>query len=221
MKILMPVKSVSVRCKDKNFREFGVTSLYERAVDKYLPHAPLFVDFDGVVEDLEELEGLTIYPRHESHIGPDVSMNNIICRFLDTYVEDSNEIVCQLHVTSPFLEYSTIKRALNSLRASGDKYDSCFAVSTETSRVWDYNRLTQQIFPVNHNPIQKPSTQLTKPLYIENSAFYLFTKDSFGKAGGRIGMNPMLFDIQKLEALDIDTEDDFGFCSSILEGESL
>ena len=51
-------------------------------------------------------------------------------------------------------------------------------------------------------------TQDLPPVYEENSNLYLFTADQIA-AGRRIGDRPILFEIDPLEAVDIDEEADF------------
>ena len=47
-------------------------------------------------------------------------------------------------------------------------------------------------------------------MYEENSNFYIFSKKSFEKAGKkRIGLKPQIFEVNKLEAVDIDEPEDF------------
>ena len=59
-------------------------------------------------------------------------------------------------------------------------------------------------------------TQDLKPLYEENSNFYIFSKESFIKSGGkRIGLNPYMFEIDKIEAIDIDEPQDFMIAEAI------
>ena len=44
----------------------------------------------------------------------------------------------------------------------------------------------------------------------ENSCVYIFSKESFRRAGNRrIGLKPFMYEINKLEAIDIDEEEDF------------
>ena len=55
----------------------------------------------------------------------------------------------------------------------------------------------------------KAVEQLLPPVYEENSCVYIFTKDILHERKHRIGENPLLFEIDSNEALDIDTELDF------------
>ncbi len=71
-------------------------------------------------------------------------------------------------------------------------------------RIWD-----QLARAVNHNPDILLRTQDLPPIYEENSSLYLFTRNSFERAGNRIGERPLMFDMDRLEAVDIDEEIDF------------
>jgi CMP-N-acetylneuraminic acid synthetase len=63
---------------------------------------------------------------------------------------------------------------------------------------------------VNHDPKVLLKTQDLPIIYEENSCFYLFSRSSFEAAGNkRIGLNPYMYEISKLEAVDIDEPDDF------------
>ena len=47
-------------------------------------------------------------------------------------------------------------------------------------------------------------------MYEENSNFYIFSKEYFKEANNkRIGLKPQIFEVNKLEAIDIDEPEDF------------
>ena len=72
------------------------------------------------------------------------------------------------------------------------------------------NRLYKDDFSaLNHDPKNLVRTQDLKPLYEENSNFYIFSKESFMKTKARIGGKPFLYEMNHLESKDIDTEEDF------------
>ncbi len=63
---------------------------------------------------------------------------------------------------------------------------------------------------MNHNPKELINTQDLPPLYEDNSNIYIFSKQSFTASGNnRVGLKPQMFLIEKLEAVDIDEEEDF------------
>ena len=52
-------------------------------------------------------------------------------------------------------------------------------------------------------------TQHLNPIFEENSCFYIFTKESFLSTNSRIGSSPLMYEIDKIESIDIDEKDDF------------
>jgi N-acylneuraminate cytidylyltransferase len=85
------------------------------------------------------------------------------------------------------------------------KHDSVFSVTKLQTRLYDKN--TQ---PFNHNPKKLIRTQDLDPIFEENSNFYIFSKESFENAGNkRIGVNPYMHELKKIESLDIDEKEDF------------
>jgi CMP-N-acetylneuraminic acid synthetase len=62
--------------------------------------------------------------------------------------------------------------------------------------------------PMNHDPSILLRTQDLPPVYEENSNIYVFSAAQIA-AGRRMGERPLLFEIDPLEAVDIDEEADF------------
>ena len=58
-------------------------------------------------------------------------------------------------------------------------------------------------------------TQDLPPVYEENSCIYIFEKERFLKTENRISKQPYMFEVNKTEAIDIDTEFDFKIAESI------
>ena len=63
--------------------------------------------------------------------------------------------------------------------------------------------------PVNHDPGVLMRTQDLRPIFIENSTMYLFTRETLLENRNRIGKSPLMFEVDKIEAHDIDDEMDF------------
>jgi hypothetical protein len=83
-------------------------------------------------------------------------------------------------------------------------FDSMFSVIRLQTRLWD--SLTR---PINHNPAILLQTQDLPPVYEENSCFYLFTRQNLLARRNRLGERPLMIEIPRLEAVDIDEEADF------------
>jgi CMP-N-acetylneuraminic acid synthetase len=129
-------------------------------------------------------------------------MNDIIA--YDIARSDSDHFL-QTHSTNPLLTQITLEKAIDSYFNFLLQFDSLFSVTKIQSRLfWETGA------PVNHNPNELLRTQDLPPLYEENSNLYIFSKKSFTDAGkARIGLKPQMFEINKLEAVDIDEQEDW------------
>lgn len=123
--------------------------------------------------------------------------------------QEDADIYVLAHTTSPFLKANTINNALE--KVISGKYDSAFSVKKIQTFAW-YNNA-----PLNYDLNDVPRTQDIEPLYVETSGFYIFTKEIFTKHHRRIGFNPFLQEIGEIEAVDIDTPEDYNFAQLIAE----
>ena len=120
MKIFIPIKEKSQRVPSKNFRLFNGVPLYKHTLYK-LKDFEVWVDTDSdlILEEIEKDEKLSHvrgYKRTNRLRGHRVSVCDLISHFICKMdLEDYEEIICQLHVTSPFLAVETIKDAYRSL----------------------------------------------------------------------------------------------------------
>ena len=63
--------------------------------------------------------------------------------------------------------------------------------------------------PLNHDPSVLLRTQDLPPVFEENSCLYVFSREGLLARRNRIGERPQMFEMDRLEALDIDDELDF------------
>ncbi|WP_228712014.1 acylneuraminate cytidylyltransferase family protein [Halarcobacter ebronensis] len=207
--VLLPMKGNSERVPNKNLKSFGGKPLYHSIVktlikSKYITNIVIDTDSENIVKDVQENFGekVLIIKRPKNIQGDYVSMNEIIAYDLSK-VEAEHFI--QTHSTNPLLEVETLDFAVEKYVENIDKYDSLFSVTRFQTRFYDKNAK-----PINHNPNELLRTQDLEPMYEENSNFYIFSKKSFKEADDkRIGLKPQIFEINKLEAVDIDEPEDF------------
>ena len=208
---LLPMKGNSERVPNKNLKDFNGKSLFHHVLSA-LQNADLIdeviinTDSDRIAESASIFSKVKIHKRPEEICGDFVSMNDIINNDLEN---SDGDIYLQTHSTNPLLKTETISKAIQEFKNS-DK-DSLFSVTKLQTRLyWKDGK------PVNHNPEELIRTQDLPPLFEENSNIFIFTKESFAKAGNkRIGLNPMLFEMDKLEAIDIDEPQDFIMAEAI------
>ena len=110
----------------------------------------------------------------------------------------------QTHSTNPLLRRETISAAIRRLLDNHPKYDSLFSVTKVQVRMWD-----EAMKPMNHDPSVLLRTQDLPLIYEENSNLYIFRRDTLERRRNRIGDRPLMFEIDRAEAWDIDDEMDF------------
>ncbi|CAA6812707.1 MAG: Acylneuraminate cytidylyltransferase family protein [uncultured Sulfurovum sp.] len=206
---LLPMKGNSERVPNKNMRYFDGAPLYHAVMkallaSQYVESVVINTDSPIIAEDATKHFGdkVIIIDRPESIQGGDVSMNIIIDYDLNKL---EGEHFLQTHSTNPLVRSETIDRAIEAYFRQLKTNDSLFGVTKIQTRFYD-----KDATPVNHNPEELLRTQDLEPLYEENSNFYIFSKSSFDNVGKkRIGLKPQIFEVNKLEAIDIDEPEDF------------
>jgi len=206
---LLPMKGNSERVPKKNLKNFNGTPLYQIILNKLLEskiidEVIVNTDCPNITESihLNYKQKVLVRNRPENIRGDFVSMNKII---EDDLNNSDGEIYFQTHSTNPLLEVRSIDRALEKMLKIGTSNDSIFSVTKIQTRFYDINGKA-----INHDPRELVRTQDLLPIFEENSCFYIFTKDSFKQSGGkRIGLKPLMFELDKIEAIDIDNIEDF------------
>jgi CMP-N-acetylneuraminic acid synthetase len=203
---IIPMRHESERVPGKNYRPLGGRPLFHHVVGMLLECPAItevVIDTDSpIITD----DARRSFPTARVVVRPGnlrdgaIPMNDVLRNDLDQVAAD---LYLQTHSTNPFLRAESVTAAIDSLQAARD-HDSLFSVTRLQTRLWDRNAK-----PINHDPERLLRTQDMEPVFEENSCIYLFTRESFENGGGRIGRRPLLFEIARSEAWDIDTEDDF------------
>ncbi|MBB3607020.1 CMP-N-acetylneuraminic acid synthetase [Mycolicibacterium sp. BK556] len=216
---IVPMRHNSERVPGKNYRPLAGIPLYHHvvrtlsAVDE-IDTIVIDTDSDFIIDDCAEHFPLVRVLLRPEHLRDgNIAMNDVLLNTLDQVDADT---VLQTHSTNPFLKADTVSSALRSFAQSGREFDSVFSVTRLQARLWDAE--TQ---PVNHNPAVLLRTQDLPPLFIENSCFFIFTPELLRERGNRIGARPHMFEMSALEAVDIDTEEDFALASAIAHGNPI
>lgn len=212
---LLPMKGNSERVPNKNLKDFCGQPLYHKILDtlldsKYIDEVIINTDSDRIMGDVKSnyIEKVTIHDRPNEIIGDFVSMNKIIQYDIDKVEAD---LYIQTHSTNPLLQSKTLDEAIEKMLNNNGECDSMFSVTKVQTRLYD-----EKGNPSNHNPQELIRTQDLTPLFEENSSFYIFTRQSFKESGGkRIGAKAQMFEMDKVEAIDIDQIQDFIIAESL------
>ncbi|MBE0687710.1 MAG: acylneuraminate cytidylyltransferase family protein [Anaerolineaceae bacterium] len=215
---LVPMRHHSVRVPEKNFRLIAGKPLYQYILSSLI-EVP---EIDQIVVDTDSekiIEGLKIYfpsvkiINRPEHLRADtIPMNEILLHDTDKIDAD---LYLQTHSTNPLLRPETISMAINHLCNHMPAYDSLFSVTKIQTRIWD--QLTR---PINHNPSILLRTQDLPPIYEENSCIYLFQRKTLLELRNRIGERPLMFEVDRSEAFDIDEELDFLLADLMISHQS-
>ncbi|AXK49284.1 acylneuraminate cytidylyltransferase [Aliarcobacter trophiarum LMG 25534] len=209
IKALLPMKGNSQRVPNKNMKSFNGSPLYHAIVksllaSKYINNVVINTDSEVIAKDAKKTFGdkIIIIDRPTEIQGDFVSMNDIIAYDLSKL---DGEHFLQTHSTNPLLKSETIDSAIENYFTKIDNFDSVFGVTKVQTRFYDKNAKA-----INHNPNELLRTQDLEPMYEENSNFYIFSKEAFKNSNNkRIGLKPQIFEVNKLEAVDIDEPEDF------------
>jgi CMP-N-acetylneuraminic acid synthetase len=203
---LVPMRHHSQRVPGKNYRPFCGQPLYHHILRNlldcpYVNGVWIDTDSDFIKQDATAQSKVHIIDRPED-LRSDLTPMNDILLYDVTQVEA--DYYLQTHSTNPLLTSQTISKAVERFLADYPMYDSLFSVTRLQTRLWD--SLGRAI---NHNPSILLRTQDLPPVYEENSCLYLFTRETLERRHNRIGERPLMYEIDPVEAWDIDEEQDF------------
>jgi CMP-N-acetylneuraminic acid synthetase len=212
---LVPMRHHSQRVPGKNYRPLAGKPLFHHILETLLavPEIEIVMvdtDSEPVMEDVRRLfPSVRLIERPEHLRADDIPMNDILLH--DTAQVDA-EFYLQTHSTNPLLKAETISEGIRKFFDVQQKYDSLFSVTRLQTRLYFEDGRA-----INHNPLELKQTQDLPPVYEENSCLYLFTRGNLVKKHHRIGDTPLLFEINRDEAWDIDEEFDFEIADFLMK----
>ena len=204
---LVPMRHHSERVPGKNYRMFAGHPLYHHIINTLLD-CPLvnevMIDTDSpiILEDAARKFPQAKLIKRPQHLRADtVPTNNVL---LYDVTQINADYYVQTHSTNPLLQSITITGAIREFLQELPKYDSLFSVTRLQTRLWD-----AQGQALNHDPKVLLRTQDLPPVFEENSNLYIFSREVLEAYQNRIGQHPLMFEINRLEAWDVDDESDF------------
>jgi CMP-N-acetylneuraminic acid synthetase len=202
----VPMRHSSERVRGKNYRLFANKPLYHYIIESLL-NCPqitqVCIDTDSpvIIEEVSKIfptVKVLLRPEHLRDGG--IPMNDVL---LNSVSQVSSDFYIQTHSTNPLLRPETICKAVD-LFLNSPGHDSLFTVTRLQTRLYDANGNA-----MNHDPNILLRTQDLPPVFEENSNLYIFSEKVLKEKNNRIGYNPLLFEIDRDEAWDIDEEIDF------------
>lgn len=211
---LVPMRHSSERVPGKNYRPIAGKPLYHHILETLLsvPEITTVVvdtDSPAILSELPAAFPSVVALERPEHLrAGEIPMNDVL---LNTTAQVQADWYLQTHSTNPLLSAATISRAISSL-FSGPDYDSLFSVTRLQTRFW-----AEGAKPLNHDPNVLLRTQDLPPIFEENSCIYLFRRENLVRRGNRLGERPLMFEMPREEAVDIDEEFDFRVAECLLK----
>lgn len=204
----VPIKLNSERLPLKNIKPFdnGEPLIYyilnTLLKVKNIDEIYVFCSDEKIVEYLPD--GVKFLKRDKYFDMSTTSFNEVLQGFAKEVDADTYVLT---HATAPFMSAKSIEIGVE--KVNSGKFDSAVAVSLLQEFLWKDNK------PMNYSLDDIPRTQDLEPIYSETCGLFVYTKDLIMNKNRRIGENPFLIEVSKIEACDINTEEDFIIANAI------
>lgn len=219
--VFLPCRKGSQRVKNKNTRKFagiegGLTAIKLKELLK-VPEINKIIlstnDEEVRAIGLSFNDSRIIIDNRPEHLASNEALTDDLIKYVPSIISD--EHIMWTHVTSPFIKSETYSRAINEYFGS-DEYDSMMSVTKIQTFLWNKERA----FNYDRAIEKWPRTQTIEPLFEVNSAFFIAPRNIYLSENDRIGRKPSLFELDRLETIDIDWEDDFVLAEKVWLGSN-
>lgn len=205
----VPIKLNNQRTPGKNTKRFddgtALITVFLKTLVKCneIDELYVFCSNESIKEYL--VPGVKFLKRPEFLDTQEATPQDIISEFMKLVDAD---IYAVCHCTSPFVSIEHINKCFSSVKEG--QYDSAFTGEKIQKLLWNTENK-----PINFKAENVPRTQDLNPIYSEVSAAYVFKKEVFTKYKRRIGINPLIVEVNGIECVDIDYPEDFAIANAI------
>lgn len=204
----VPIKLNSERLPLKNIKKFTngeplLTYILQtlRTVQE-IDEAYVYCSSEEIREYIPE--GIRFLKRDPYYDLSSTPFNEVLAGFAREIEADTYVLT---HATAPFMSRESISSAIQNVNSG--KYDSAFAVNGMKEFMWKDGQ------PANYSLQHIPRTQDLETVYVETCGLYVYTRELILEQNRRIGDRPYLVKVSKIEACDINTEEDFYLADAI------
>ncbi len=201
----LPVRKNSQRVKNKMLRPFAGRSLFEIYLDKIecFKHLVYVVAYEEEFINIAKKRGFKYLHRSEESANGETSP--VIHSYLNEMKED---FIFMATACCPLMKTETLKNIMVELcsKLHDPNYHGLITVKRCGNAIWNSEK------KVMNDDVRTFNTKLRKPFYIETSSVFVFRRERFLKLGAYWDFgdkDPDLYEINSIEATDIDTMDDF------------
>lgn len=122
------------------------------------------------------------------------------------------------YATAPFANVEVLNSALDCYEAEvlqNNTFDSLLSVSKIQQFLW--SKKENKCIKCDRSAVKWPRTQDLDPLFEIIHAFYINSREHYLKFHDRIGEFPLLFELDRIHAIDIDREENFIIAEMLYE----
>jgi CMP-N-acetylneuraminic acid synthetase/3-deoxy-D-manno-octulosonate 8-phosphate phosphatase KdsC-like HAD superfamily phosphatase len=200
---IIPVRSGSTRCKNKNIRKFGDSNLLKLKIDtlkkvKNIEKIMVSSNDDDMLE-IARSAGAIPVKRPEKYCTNLCSGSDMYCALAEAVDTD---IMLYTHCVCPFISAETYEKMID-IWVNNRDCDSIMTAHELHEYLWYNNK------PLNYEYDNAPPSQTIKGYYIPTFGSCIVHKEFVLKNRNIIGFKPYFYPVDQLEALDIDTPFEF------------
>ncbi|RNC86066.1 MAG: hypothetical protein ED557_04655 [Balneola sp.] len=205
---VIPVKEKSDRVESKNFKPFiDGKSLFERKLDQLIESNSfdeIFISSNSeTAKKLAKERGVQYIDRSDDFCNNIVPWSDVIHEVVSSLPVSDVTSVAWCHTTSPF--FSNFADAVNTYKELGDEYNGLVAVTRFNGFI-----VNEKCQPLNYSwGVWHKYSQFLDKLFSISGALFIAKKMEMLKNRYVISTNPLLYETDELEAIDIDTPFDF------------
>lgn len=207
----VPIKLNSERVPRKNIRAFTngepLIKYILKTLEKVKGIDEIYV-YCSSPEIKEYMTEKSVFLKRDEHYDLSTTpFNEVLSSFAKLVKADQYVLT---HATAPFIKAESIEKAIEGVSKEG--FDSALTVTPFNEFLWKNNK------PFNYDVENIPRTQDLERMYVETCGLYVYKRELILEKNRRIGDNPMLVEISKIEATDINVEEDFIIADAIFQG---
>ncbi|MEP7353995.1 MAG: cytidyltransferase [Acidobacteriota bacterium] len=207
----VPAKSTSERVWNKNVTLLDGTPLYAYTLEKlaacpFLDQLYLDTESEPMFDRVRELP--IQWMKRDPSLATNATDGHAL--FMNEVRQVEADIYVQVLCTSPFIEPATIEKGIQAV-ASGE-FDSAILTKRDKLYTWRDGKPEYGTGRIP-NSVDLPETRM------ESMGLYIVSRAAAMKVGRRFGDSPYFLDAKPIEAIDINTADDFVLANYIASGK--
>jgi|TARA_B100001971_G_C18041884_1_gene458077 CMP-N-acetylneuraminic acid synthetase len=211
---LIPLRTGSIRIKNKNFIKVKKKPLYFHALNQTLKSKLIKKVFIATKSKKVKIKHkkLSIFKRSKKSNNKKSSTEIVIGEFLKNNFCD---YLVLIQATNLFIKAKHIDLAIKKLINNRKKYDSLLSVVKSKYLIWQQNK--DLIISKNYNYKKRPRSQdIKNKEFIENGSFYIFKRKNFLKTKNRLHGKITYFEMPKESIFELDEKEDLKIVKKLI-----